>query len=957
MKAMTSQERLARARTSFLMGEYEMAERLLEKIVLEKPHLPNVYNILGSVYERKGKYKDAIKAFHKAIELRPDNGEAYNNLGVAYKNSGDTDKAYSILQKALHVTRSKVDIYYNLGNLYRDKGEYEHALQHYRQALTLDPGYILAYNNMGTVLEKLGRFDEAVRAYRQGLQVDINHPRLHYNLGVIFKRKGLYKQAKDEFEYALRINHGWTQAMNNLGLVYQELGEPERALSIFQDVLKTEPQNTEVHNNIGVLLQKQKQFDKADKAFRTAIQHNPDYGLAHFNLSLLLAENGYHKEALEQLQKIKTHDPHDLQIPFRKGFVLTVLGRFNEAERCFHEVLEKDPSSADALAALVNVYLKQGNIQNAYDMQKRLTGLGHSNPEFHLELAFIRKDRGEYKNAEEEIKRYLEKCPGDENAQVLLADLCYKQGNLRYAQAVLSALIRGGSSHEEAYYLLARVYRESGDYKRAVAVLKEIVEKHGASEAVADMDKLNESLKLYEETINEYEKEYEEQWQKNLIKYRDFSEEIEKQQAVEEDAFLFNEELAEEQAVPIIRVGGMEPVLAVREEQEELTLEESEEVLPEAEQHRVIEIREENAPSLMNLLEGQELYREAPFAQHIPRPYPAASPLPGYDVPETTPPSPAFTNGAAEDHGPVAERSYERPQERTAAYENELKNLTHELRRAVDAAGKAVQKNMSDMQAATGSAVPSPTAPPVIPQYIFVPQTPLPLEITSRGPEKQEADRPEGSEDENRAEAGASELVEEKAEAGPPRPEEEESAAGSSQAEEEKEEPEIELLEQEDEAFTEQAGEPDDMKFEDQDTVRVEQSEETVGEKNTEVEHPDFFSQKPRIQNKQPAKLLDYLANMANYLPQDEQFNLWEKDMHLKIQNLRAKISGHRGLMSRIKERFRDRIRTDEFPLTTDTITSAFSFIKTLSSYVPNRETGSVLALKIDSIIEKMRSV
>jgi hypothetical protein len=78
--------------------------------------------------------------------------------------------------------------------------------------------------------------------------------------------------------------------------------------------------------------------------------------------------------------------------------------------------------------------------------------------------------------------------------------------------------------------------------------------------------------------------------------------------------------------------------------------------------------------------------------------------------------------------------------------------------------------------------------------------------------------------------------------------------------------------------------------------------------------------------------------------------------MRLKMQNLRARLSGHRGLMRRITEQFRKDIRTEEYPLTPDTIASTFSFIKNLSSYVPNRETGNVLALKIDSIIEKMRS-
>lgn len=1018
MRTMTLEERLARARTGFLFGEYDMVERMLEKIVLEKPHLPNVYNILGSVYERKGKYKDAIQAFHKAIELKPDNGEAYNNLGVAYKNSGDTDKAYTILQKALHVTRNKVDIYYNLGNLYRDRADYEKSEEYYRKSLELNPAYILAYNNLGTVLEKMKRDDEAVRVYRQGLQIDINHPRLHYNLGVIFKRNGLFKQAKSEFEFALRISHGWTQAMNNLGVVYQELGEPERALQIFRDILKTEPQNSEVHNNIGVLLQKQKNYDEAADAFNTSIRFNPQYTRAHFNLALLFAERGFHKEALEQLQKIKEFDPHDIQVQFREGSVLMVLGRFDEAKKCFMRVLAQDPSSIDTLVALANICIKQGEIQTAYDIQKKLAALGYRNAEFHLELAFIYREKANFKKAEQEVKLYLEQNPGDENARFLLADLCYKQNNLSFAQNILAGLIKGGSTQEEVYYLLAGIYREQGDYPSAVAVLKQIVEKQGSSEEIQDVDKLTESLKLYEETINEYEKEHEEQWQRNLIKYRDLGEDLEKEQADDEDAFLFDEQISDEDdAVPIIKVGGMEPVLAVREEEEELTLEESPEPIPETEIKKVIEIKEEKAPSLMNLLDGQELYRESPHA-----PFPQA----GYAAPAAPPSAVSGTVGAAGTggHGSPGNRESaygpgdsggaggsetgteaeyrqpgeERPEEQLAGYENTLKSLTNTLQNAVDAAGRAIQQNAQNIQSRGGARVSGPPPqgggmPQYAPQYIVVPQSPLPVEISYRAGKQGEPEENPDLEKDRSGRAVNDEVGEEldrQEHTEMELPQQQESDDIGQEAVEEdvtaeQEEPEIELLEQAEDALTsgnedmlspgEAETEGDELEIDDAESGETaagafptekddenlgmlqEEAEQGVAVSPINQEQAAFFGEKPRIQNKQSGKLLDYLANMANYLPQDEQFLRLENEIHLKMQKIRAKLSGSKGLMRKIREHYQANPRPAVLPITADAITSTFNFIKNLSSYVPNKETGTQLALKIDSILDKMRSV
>ena len=90
----------------------------------------------------------------------------------------------------------------------------------------------------------------------------------------------------------------------------------------------------------------------------------------------------------------------------------------------------------------------------------------------------------------------------------------------------------------------------------------------------------------------------------------------------------------EEDAVPIINVGGMEPVFAVREEDEELKLEEVEEPV----QEETIAIEDERPPNLVNLLKDQELYAENP-ALEIFRPPPL--------LPSQQRPAPAAQPGLA----------------------------------------------------------------------------------------------------------------------------------------------------------------------------------------------------------------------------------------------------------------------------------------------------------------------
>ena len=69
----------------------------------------------------------------------------------------------------------------------------------------------------------------------------------------------------------------------------------------------------------------------------------------------------------------------------------------------------------------------------------------------------------------------------------------------------------------------------------------------------------------------------------------------------------------EEDAVPIINVGGLEPVFAVREVDEELQLEEVDETV----QEEAVSIEDERPPNLVNLLKDQELYEENPALRDV----------------------------------------------------------------------------------------------------------------------------------------------------------------------------------------------------------------------------------------------------------------------------------------------------------------------------------------------------
>ena len=121
-------------------------------------------------------------------------------------------------------------------------------------------------------------------------------------------------------------------------------------------------------------------------------------------------------------------------------------------------------------------------------------------------------------------------------------------------------------------------------------------------------------MEEYEAAIAEHEKDFRDEREKTIRKLRELSVESAppEKMRVEEDALMMEDmEPLEEEAVPIINVGGLEPVFAVREVDEELQLEEVDESI----QEDAVSIEDERPPNLVNLLKDQELYEENPALQ------------------------------------------------------------------------------------------------------------------------------------------------------------------------------------------------------------------------------------------------------------------------------------------------------------------------------------------------------
>ncbi|HEQ71489.1 MAG TPA: tetratricopeptide repeat protein, partial [Spirochaetia bacterium] len=860
---------------------------------------------------------------------------------------------------------------------YKDTHRYEQAIAFYRKALDRDPAYILAYNNLGTVLEKSGAHEEALRVYHKGLHYDVRNARLHYNAGVIYGKKNQFREAEQEFALAVKYQPGFVPAQNNLALLLGQRGEYERALTLFKVILKKDPENTEALNNLGVLFAEQQIHGEAKRCYKAALAVNPRYTKARFNLARLLSGTGAEEEALAEFDAILEYEPDHTETHVAAGMLLLHAGKENEADIHFRTVLKLLPDHSDALRGRAQLFLARDNPDGALAVRDRLVRCHPERLELNLDLAAYYQKKGDVSRAEEEIRAYLEVYPDQLHARVMLADVLRAAG--RHAEAIdLLRRETGVKARDpEVLLTLAKIYRESRRQEEALALLNEVMAAQGNAREAADAQSLRDTLSLYEETIADYEENFREQWERNLKRYKKLTGTPEQDQLAAGDAILLETSLrVEEDAVPIINIGGLEPVFDIREEEEEVTLEERDDEIPE----RVLPLPPEPPASLVSLLEGEELYEESPLRDEIRssrrlRPRPAPPP----EWTETTEQK-KHSSPAAEPSHPDAAPGRPHFAEIDPAVFSEL---SARLADSIAALGNTMKQTLETAGAQAA------LKPPVI--YVNQPPPPGEEEETAGGdapPDREHEESelpmatvPEVEEDvPERAEGGSDAVIIEESEElihDDEAPDEilsagagtdgrleqaSEEHAGDATTGWEGEAPAEEAsLDEWDSGEGDEDAEPHADAVEPGETtekgdgIREELKSfvETVRERLGEDDDVHEQAGEP----KKPVKLLDYLSNMTNYLPRESGFRSLENEMRIRVELVRQQLAGKHGLFERIERYFRPSTPAASNGLSPKKIASAFAFIKDLSRHLPDQRMGGVMRDRIDGILLKLRSM
>ena len=567
-----------RARKAFLLRDMETAEKLVLQMHTAAPDHPGILLFMGNIYTAMGRFNQAIQAYQESIELDPANPEAHNNIGIVYRREGNFPAAVGALEQARKIAPDRADIWYNLANVYKQMDDPEEAEVYYRKSLELNPGLTRAYNNLGNLYETRGMHDKAHEFYSSGLKKDPNNPTLSYNLGITYQSLGRVSDAIRSYRQALRSRPNWIDGLNNLGILLEETGEYDEARLVLENALKMDTKNPRINNNLGVILSAQGNHELAMQYLQKAVDADPSYTTAGINLGTELEELNDLDAAWKQLQNIKTEEPSNMDVREKIARLAVKTGRQRQAREEIRFILDHNPQAGFPHALLGDLALTEGNRKKAEQSYRRAITLDPEDIDTTLNLALLYKELKEYNQAIARVSDILAKNPRHSGARLLLGKLYLYENLYTEAISILNALYEDFPYDEQLMETLIRAHRGAGNKEEALRFTEELINLQGQRQTTLDLDKLEQSLSLYEETVEAYAEEHERRWEENLKQLINTSEtEAEPEEVKEEESLFFDTIPDLDQPAEIIDVGGIEPVIVINEDEERLRLKEMEE--------------------------------------------------------------------------------------------------------------------------------------------------------------------------------------------------------------------------------------------------------------------------------------------------------------------------------------------------------------------------------------------
>lgn len=197
----------ALVRTVLLLREMNQVDKAVaytKEALSRRQDIPELYEVLATLYSRQGNLKLAIKTLDQGLEKLPNQEKLLFTKGVLLDKAGEFEKSMEVMREILKVNADNASALNYIGYSYAEKGIHlKEALELISKANQLRPndGYIL--DSLAWAYFKLGNRAKALKLLQQANQLTPNEPAILEHLGDVYLDLGDTAKARSYFREAL----------------------------------------------------------------------------------------------------------------------------------------------------------------------------------------------------------------------------------------------------------------------------------------------------------------------------------------------------------------------------------------------------------------------------------------------------------------------------------------------------------------------------------------------------------------------------------------------------------------------------------------------------------------------------------------------------------------------------------------------------------------------------------
>ena len=411
-------------------GEHTAAIRHQLQAITLAPQFPAAHYQLGLLYAQQQRWTDAIRAYRTAYQNDPALVESLYNLAQAYLRTGDTAAAreqMALFEKRksaltpLHELRGALQrtqgasersqLLGNIGRYYLKGGDYEKAVWEYQKALGMNPKLVAAYNGIGVAYTMLEKYEAAITAQQKALELQPDFAKAHAGLGLAYLRQNKTELALTHYRQAVALEPHFLEARQKIAIILLNDGRYAEATDVYLTIVRLNPDDAEAYHNLGLC------YAHRSREGDDTAENLPTAALAALEKAVDLSVS------VVRGVESSIQPPFLTETYYLIGELRASQGDFGAAEAAY--LSSGLPKAYHALAQLSAKFAsrrkesaKRGvTLETAQRYAKKAVHLDPNVASYYNTLALIEFRRGDYRQAEQAIRKALVLEPENRNYQ------------------------------------------------------------------------------------------------------------------------------------------------------------------------------------------------------------------------------------------------------------------------------------------------------------------------------------------------------------------------------------------------------------------------------------------------------------------------------------------------------------------------------------------------------------